>query len=170
MYTGSMAFKKIIHNAFEQVLETSKDIAKSSTKQIVDTLSPWDMIRNSFNENTPDQVKSKEIQNKGKNSTDLNFKKLTESYETQDKQKIESMKQKLFQMVKRDDERSVQRVQQTKGEKERATSQEAGDKQRQQDYQKRQSSLAAPQGKLKGRKRKATEPQPAETKPGGGKQ
>ena len=80
------------------------------------------------------------------------------------------MKQRLFQMVKRDDEKSVQRAQQTKAEKERSNAQEEADKRRREDDKQRQSSLAAPQGKSKGRKRKAAEPQPAETKPGSSKQ
>lgn len=180
MYTGSMSVKKILKDSFEQVIETGRDMAKSSVKQVASTLSPWDMIRNSFNEDEnsrnplnqhPDQQsKGKEINGKGGNNTPLNFEGLNKSYADQDKQKIESMKQRLFQMVKRDDERSVQRVQQKKAEKERAISQEEADAKRRENDKQRQSSLAAPQGKSKGRKRKAAEPQPAETKPGSSKQ
>ena len=78
-----MSVKKIIRNAFEEVLETSKDMAKSSVKQVASTLSPWDMIRNSFNEDenshpdsgqkTEQQSKLKEMQGKGGSSTPLNF-------------------------------------------------------------------------------------------------
>lgn len=175
-----MSVKKIIKDSFEQVLETGRDMAKSSVRQVASTLSPWDMIRNSFNDDesshspsgqkNEQQSRSKEMQGKGGNSTPLNFEGLNKSYADQDKQKIENMKQRLFQMVKRDDEKSVQRAQQTKAEKERSIAQEEADKRRREDDKQRQSSLAAPQGKSKGRKRKAAEPQPAETKPGSSKQ
>lgn len=183
IYTDIMAVKKIIQNVFEQVVDSGKDMAKSSAKQIKETFNPWDIIRNSFTEtkSTPDQsVKSqaKETLGKGKNSTPLDFDKLQKQYANQDKQKIDVMKQRLFQLVKRDEENMLMKGKQEKAEKERAITQEEADKKRREEEKKRQQTYAAaPQGKtgrgsaLSGKKRKKpTEPQPAETKPGSSKQ
>jgi hypothetical protein len=178
-----MAVKKIIKDAFEQVFESGRDMAKSSAKQVAETLSPWDMIRNSFTEQKDGQndqlQKAKEQRGKGGNNTPLNFDKLQKSYANQDQKKIESMKQRLFQMVKREDEKTLQRSQQAKAEKERSEAQEEAEKRRREEERRRQGAQSnAPEGKSgrgtalsgKKKKRQATEPQPAETKPGGGKQ
>jgi len=179
-----MAFKKIISDAFEQLGETVKDSAKSSVKQIGETLSPWDMIRNSFSEGdkTPENAstksKLKELQGNGGGASPLNFEALGKSYEKQDNMKLESMKQRLFQMVKNEDTRSIQRKDQKIAEKKQVEGQEIAEQKRRAEEQRRYNSQsAAPEGKsgrgtaLSGKKkRKPTEPQPAETKPGGGKQ
>lgn len=179
-----MALKKIIKNAFEQVYESSRDMAKSSAKQVKETFSPWDMIRNSFTEGStgPDKIanqKQKEWQGKGGNNTPLNFDKLQKSYENQDQKKIKAVELRLFQIVKKDEEKTLQRNQQAKAEKERTIAQEEAEKRRREEERKRQAAMTgAPEGKNergtalsgKKKKRKATDPQPAETKPGGGKQ
>ena len=179
-----MALKKIIHNAFEEIAEAGKDMAKSSAKQIEDTLSPWEMIRNSFdtkegaNQESDQMNKIKEMQGKGDKHTPLNFNKLQDSYANQDKQKINAMKQRLFQLVKRDEEKQVMKGKQEKAQKEQAVTHEEMEKRRRIEEKKRQDAMsAAPEGKsgrgtaLSGKKkRKATEPQPAETKPGSSKQ
>jgi len=177
-----MTFKKVIHNAFEQVIESSKDIAKSSVKQVTETLSPWDMIRNSFSDkemsNSNSRLNSNEIQKKGQKHTPLDFENLDQKYANQDKQRLDSMKQRLFQMVQRDDERSLQQSKHTKSEKERALAYEDAENKRREEARKRHLIQGdAPEGKsgrgtaLMGKKKKkhAAEPQPAETKPGGGK-
>jgi len=140
------------------------------------------MIRNSFSEvkdQQMDQVKkAKEGINQGDKHTPLNFNKLQESYKNQDEQKMIAMKQRLFQIVKNDEEKTLMKGKQEKAEKERTTAQEEADNRRREEEQKRQQSVSsAPEGKsgrgtaLMGKKRrKPTEPQPAETKPGGGKQ
>ena len=178
-----MVVKKIIKNVFEQFGEASKDMAKSSVQQIKETLSPWEMIRNSFgdaeNKSANTQSSSKEIQGQGKNNTPLNFDKLQESYKNQDQKNIDAMKQRLFQLVKRDDEKTQTKREHEKVHKEQSVSQEEAENKRRQEEQKRRYSLSdAPEGKSgrgtalmgKKKKRRASEPQPAETKPGGGKQ
>ena len=177
-----MAVKKIIQNVFEQVREAGADMAKSSAKQVKETFSPWDMIKNSFvetdNPNQNQEAKLKELQGKNGNSTKLDFDKLNKSYANQDQQKILMMKQRLFQIVKRDEERVHQKGEQLKAEKVRQETYEQSEQKRRIEEQKRQNAMSsAPEGKsgrgtaLMGKKkRKATEPQPAETKPGASKQ
>ena len=177
-----MAVKRVIQNVFEQVLETGKDMAKSSAKQVKETFSPWEMIRNSFGDGTssPEQKinsQAKETAGNGKNNTPLNFDKLQKQYANQDKQKIDVMKQRLFQLVKRDEEKTLMKSKQEKAEKERSIVQEEVDQRRREEEKKRQQAFAgAPQGKsgrgsaLSKKRKKPTEPQPAETKPGSSKQ
>lgn len=178
--------KKIIKDAFEQVFETGKDIAKSSVKQIGETLSPWDMIRNSFTDSSTSpegknqniRTLAKEMKGNGGAASPLNFEALGKSYENQDKMKLESMKQRLFQLVKNEDIKTMQRKDQKVAEKKQIESQEIAERNRRIEEQRRiNAQSAAPEGKsgrgsaLSGKKkRKPTEPQPAETKPGGGKQ
>lgn len=184
MYTVTMAVKKIIQNVFEQVVDTGRDMAKSSAKQVKETFSPWDMIRNSFTEEkaSPDQntqSKSKEVLGKGKNNTPLDFDKLQSQYANQDKQKIDVMKQRLFQLVKKDEEKTMMKGKQEKAQKEQSITQEEANARRREEEQRRRLMMSdAPEGKSgrgsalmgKKKKRKPTEPQPAETKPGSGKQ
>jgi hypothetical protein len=172
-----MASKKIVTNAFEQVIEASKDMAKSSAQQIKETFNPWDMIRNSFSEENPqkdleNKMKSKEAPGKGDKHTPLNFDKLNKSYADQDKQKIDAMKQRLFQLVKNDSEKTDNKTKQQKFQKERDEQQQEMDQRREAERRRQQSGMISPQGKLKGgkRKRPAAEPQPAESKPGSSKQ
>jgi len=88
------------------------------------------------------------------------------------------MKQRLFQMVKGEDEKSLQRQKHTKAEKERTEAYEKAEKQRKEQEKRRmQTQSGEPQGKerksiLGGKKKKkaAAEPQPAEMKPASGKQ
>ena len=172
-----MASKKIAHNTFEQVIETSHEIAKSAEKQVKETFNPLDMIRTSFTEEKNPQAKdskseSKDTLSKDEKHTPLDFDNLNKSYADQDKQKIDAMKQRLFQLVKNDDEKTATKTKQEKAQKERTILQEEDEKKRREQEQRRQQSYStSPQGKLKGGKRKRpAEPQPAETKPGSSKQ
>jgi len=173
-----MAVKQIVKNAFEQILETSKDSAKSSLKQVGETLNPWDMIKNSFLETKDPQSgelqKAKEQLGKNKNSTPLDFDNLQKKYADQDKQKVEVMKNRLFQMVKGEDEKIMQKKKQEKLQKER---EEVGAIEEKKRKAQNGPVKGEAQGKEQksifgGKKRKKTqaEPQPAELKPGGGKQ
>lgn len=174
----SMAVKKIIQNAFEQIAETGRDMAKSSVKQVADTLSPWDMIRNSFGDekgveqNQNQNTKSKELHASGTNSTPLDLPRLANSYAEQDKKRISDMQQRLFQLAKGNEEKNFLRGKQEKNQKKQTEMQKEAGK-RNENLRKQQTGGAIPESKA-GRggkkKRKATEPQPAETKPGSSKQ
>ena len=183
VYCKNMAVKKIIQDAFEQVVETGRDVAKSSAEQVKQTFNPWDMIRNSFSGESASpeatrQTLSPEQGVKNKKSTPLNFDALDSRYKKQDEQGISTLQQRLFQIVKRDEERGMQTEKQTKAHNEQNTTQELAVQKRNADEKRRQQSFSnAPQGRtgrgtaLMGKKRKhAAEPQPAETKPGSGKQ
>lgn len=172
-----MGVKKIIHNAFEQVREVGANVVKSSAQQVVETLSPWDMIRNSFIEGERYQHPSNEQKKDGRNNTPLNFKQLDKDYANQDEQKIKQMTSRLFNMVRQGDSKVGQEKQNKQANLEREGVMQTNEKQRIIiDKQNKMAASSAPQGKtgrgsaLSRKKRKATEPQPAETKPGSSKQ
>lgn len=178
MYTDGMGVKKIINNAFEQVREVGANVVKSSAKQVTETFSPWDMIRNSFTEgerqfhpSSPEQKKEE------KNHTPLNFKQLHKDYANQDEQKIKQMTSRLFNMVRQGDKQVVQEKQNKQAHQEREGVLQTNEKQRILiDKQNKTSNSVIPQGRtgrgsaLSRKKRRATEPQPAETKPASSKQ
>jgi UDP-galactopyranose mutase len=172
-----MGVKKIIHNAFEQVREVGANVVKSSAQQVVETLSPWDMIRNSFIEGERYQHSTIEQKKDGRNNTPLNFKQLDKDYANQDEQKIKQMTNRLFNMVRQGDSKVGQEKQNKQANLEREGVMQTNEKQRIIiDKQNKMAASSAPQGKtgrgsaLSRKKRKATEPQPAETKPGSSKQ
>jgi len=173
-----MAFKKIIKNAFEQVREVGVNVVQSSTKQVAETFSPWDMIRNSFiegessiNPTTPEQ------RNDGKNHTPINFKQLHKDYANQDEQKIKQMTSRLFSMVRQGDKQVRQEKENKQAQLERQETAQANEKQRILiEKQNKNTASIAPQGRtgrgsaLSRKKRKTTDPQLAETKPASSKQ
>ncbi len=177
-----MAVKQIVQDAFEQLVESGQQTAKSSVKQVAQTFNPWDMIKNSFasGETSPSNELNKAKEQRGKNatSTPLDFNKLQENYAKQDKQKIDAMKNRLFQMVKGEEEKQFQTGKQKKLQEARQTNWEEEEKKRRAiEQQRRQRANAEPQGKerrsiLGGKKKKksAMEPQPAELKPATGHQ
>ncbi len=179
MYTNDMAVKKIIKNAFEQVREVGTNFVKSSAKQVAETLSPWDMIINSFsaNEQSLGQTTTPEQRKDGNNHTPLNFKQLHKDYASQDEQKIKLMTNRLFNIVRQGEKQVSQEKQNKQIRTERQEVAHTNEKQRIEiDKQNRNANATAPQGRtgrgsaLSRKKRKATEPQPAETKPGASKQ
>ena len=170
-----MAVKKIIRNALEDAFESGKQIAKSSGQQLKETFNPWDMIANSFSDGKPNeqnQLKDlKEKMGKGKNATPLNLDKLKETHDRQD---LTAMRQKLFQMVKGQDEKLMLEKKQKKAEDERTVAYQEMEKQRQAQA-KQQAQPTAPQGKLHQsilgkRKKRGVELPPMEAKPNMGKQ
>jgi hypothetical protein len=176
-----MSVTKVIQNAFEQVGETAKDIAKSSVKQVQETLSPWDMIRNSFDSSqtptTPDHMDNKEGGNKS-GHTPLNFSELQKQYENQDNVKADALKRRLFRMAKQEDEQTLLRSKHTASERTRSEAylqNENNNKAEQRRYVLAQSAI--PEGKVKqsvlgGKKRKkrGTDVQPLEARPNSSKQ
>lgn len=178
-----MAVKKIIQDAFEQVAETGRDMAKSSVKQVQETFSPWDMIRNSFdvkteNKNGPETHLKNMKEKIGKNGhTPLDFDRLQQSYQNQDKAKADALANRLFQLVKQQDERTLLTSKQKTAEKIQMESyQDAEQKRKNEDRLRMQSQSAAPQGKERKnifggkKKRKGTDVQPLEARPNSSKQ
>lgn len=178
-----MAVKKIIQDAFEQVAETGRDMAKTSIKQVQETFSPWDMIRNSFDADStqqkgPDtQLKSLKEKTAKSGHTPLNFDQLQKSYQNQDKAKTDALANRLFQLVHQQDERIFSSSKQKAFEKGQVESHRINnDKQERLERLRVLSQSTIPQGKERKnifggkKKRKGTDVQPLEARPNSSKQ
>lgn len=161
-----MAVKKILQNAFEQILETGR----GSAKQVVETLSPWEMIQNNLSGREIHEQKKGE-----ENSTSLDLKKLQKEYENQDEKKIKQMSDRLFNMVNRNSQQVDKERENNKISQERSQIRHTSEKQREeQDKQRRLANSGVPKGRERGffgkKKRKGSEPAPIELRPATGKQ
>jgi len=169
-----MTVKKIIRDSLEDAFESSKNIAKSSGEQIKKTFSPWEMIANSFSEQKSGEAsKMKQLQeqmSKTPGATPLNIESLKEKHDQKD---LFAMRQKLFQMVKGQDEKLMLEQKQKKAEDERnAAYQHMENQKNLQEQQRINAANTAPKGKehkniLGGKKKKrGTDLPPMEAKPG----
>ncbi|PIY69077.1 hypothetical protein COY90_02615 [Candidatus Roizmanbacteria bacterium CG_4_10_14_0_8_um_filter_39_9] len=171
-------------DTFEKALEAGQSMAKSSAKQIKQTFSPLQMIKNALgggesNPQSPMESKMKEMQGKKEmGNTPLDFSKLQEKYQNQDKAKTDMLRQRLFQMVKGGDEKIMMEKKQKEEEEKRRIAYEEHERKRNKQDQQRmmQQSGNEPQGKERQsvlapkKKKRAQNPSPIEIKPSTGKQ
>jgi hypothetical protein len=172
-------------DTFEKALEAGRSMAKSGGKQLRQTFSPADMIKNSFGgEDGAGTSVVKEAGGRGtaevkgaKGSTPLDFAKLQEKYNNQDKAKTDALRNRLFQMVKSGDERIMTEKKQKEEEKKRQEAYEEHERKRKLAEKQRQDQMSGePQGKERQsilapkKKKKPPLPSTAEVKPSKGKQ
>ncbi len=164
-------------DTFETAIETGKTMAKTGANQIKDTFNPFRMIENVFSKGdskTPEQLMKEKMKVK-QGHTPLDFDKLNKSYQSQDAQKTNALRNRLFQLVRSGEEKVKQEKQQKKEEEKRQIAYTEHEKRRQEaEKAKQQEASAAPQGKVRksilgGGRKKAT-PDTAELKPSKGKQ
>lgn len=162
-------------------MEAGQTMAKSGAKQLKQTFNPLSMLKNSFGgEAGNGQGMNKEMQKMkegmDKKSTPLDFMKLQEKYNNQDKVKTDALRNRLFQMVKSGDEKILMEKKQKEEEKKRTIAWEEQEKRRKEAEKQRQAQMGgAPQGKerksiLGVKKKKTQAPAQMETKPSTGKQ
>ena len=142
-----MAKGKILQDSFEQLAEFGKTTAKQGAKQVAKTFSPLKMINSIIKgaENGSEDSNTAEV--KEKKSTPLDFDKLQKKYQDQDKLKTESLRNRLFQMVKREDEKSLERKKAEEQEKKRKEEYEKQEKKKKQVQQQQVQSAEIPRGK-----------------------
>jgi len=172
-------------DTFEKALEAGQQMAKSGTQQIKQTFNPFNMLKNSFGGESANgqngmNAEMKKMQEKmgEKKATPLDFAKLQEKYNNQDKAKTDALRNRLFQMVKSGDEKILAEKKQKEQEKIRTLAWEEQEKKRREAEKARQAQMSAePQGKErqsilapKKKKKRGVEPSPAEIKPSTGKQ
>ena len=159
-----------------ELLELGKSTAKKSVQQIGQTFSPlkiFEGVVNNSNNNDSSLEKKLKEEAKKQNNTPLNFEKLQEKYQSQDKQKEESLRQRLFQLVKRGDEEILQREKQKEEERKRMEFYQREEKKRKEERKRQEASLEAPRGKIRRSifsHKKVAQRQQAEVKPAAGKQ
>lgn len=161
----------ILGDTFEQLAELGASTVKKTVKsvgQIVNPFSPDTNESNKSNKSNTPEVDGK------KNHTPVDFKNLQEKFQNKDKMAAEALKNRLFQLVKREDEKILERKDMEEAQKKRREEQEVYDKKRREQQQKQsQQQDGMPTGKAKRgtmSRKKTSEQQHVENKPASGKQ
>ena len=185
--------KAILEDSFEKLVEQgttqTKKAAKSVAQQVKQTVSPsklWEQIlgldsdsgRASENGNATSAVEERSGRTaegkKAGNNTPLNLEKLGKKYQDAEAQKTETLRQRLFQLVKHGEEKVLLEKKQEEEEKKRRQLYEAQEKKRREEEKKKKDQATEiPKGKRRRSifsPRKVAERQHAETKPSSGKQ
>lgn len=170
--------KQILQDSFEKVFELGQSTAKQTGQAIKQTFSPLkllEQITGSAQKNQNDQgmEKLEKARKKQTNHSPLDLKRLQESYQDQDSQKINNLKRKLFNLVKKEEKQAIEEHEQKEERRKRKIAQEEEEKKKKEEERKKQESqLEEPQGKQRrsifSPKRKAQK-KTAEIKPSIGK-
>jgi len=168
-----MAKGNILQDSFEQLAELGKTTTKQGGKQIVQTFNPLKILENTTGEGQNTDKQKEELKKKKDASTPLDFEKLQKKYQDEDKLKTESLRNRLFQMVKREDEKSLEREKAEGQEKKQKEEYEKQEKKKQKAQQQQIEFLEEPQGKIRRSifsPKKVSQRNVAETRPATGKQ
>jgi len=166
-----MAKGNILSDTFEQLAELGQSTAKQTVKSVAQIVNPFSPDTNESHRSN--KTNSPEIDGK-KDHTPLDFKKLQNKFQDKDKLQAEALKNRLFQMVKREDEKILERKDMDEAQKKRQEEYEAQEKKRKEQQQKIQNQQGGmPTGKAKRgimSRKKSSEQQHLENKPASGKQ
>ena len=148
-----MAKGQFLDDTFEQLVELGKSTGKATGQAIKQTFglkALWDAAinkRDGTSEVEERNGRTSEVK-KGNNHTPLDFQKLQEKYKDQDKMKTDVLRQRLFQLVKSGDEKSLAAKKQKEQEKKQKVSYEEENKKKQLVEKKKRESLEViPHGK-----------------------
>ena len=154
----------ILGDTFEQLAELGVSSAKKTVKSMSQIVNPFDKTSGN---------KTAEV-NSRKDHTPLDFKKLQNKFQDKDKLLAEALRNRLFQGVKREDEKILEREEMNEQQKKRQEEYEDQDKKRKKQQYKNQSQQSGmPTGKAKRgfmSRKKSSEQQHVENKPASGKQ
>lgn len=170
-------------DTFEQLAELGHSTVKQTGQAVKQTVSPSKIIGQIIgtSQERTSEVKGGSTEgggrtsevNEGKNNTPLDFQKLQQSYQNQDKQKENALRSRLFQLVKSGEEKAVQEKEKKTEEEKRKEIYEEQEKKKRQQQQIQQQIASVPQGKVRRSilsKKKAVQQQQTEVKPSTGKQ
>jgi len=167
-----MAKNTILGDAFEQLAELGVSTAKQTVKSVAQVVNPFSK-NESYKSNESNRSNSPEL-NKKSNHTPVDFDKLKNKFQDKDKLKAEALKNRLFQLVKREDEKILERKDMDEAQKKRKEEYEKEDKKRKEQQKKAQGQQSGmPTGKAKRgfmSHKKSSEQQHVENKPASGKQ
>jgi len=169
-----MAKGNILSDSFEQLAELGQSTAKKTVKSVAQTLNPFDKTAVGKGPGSEEfGRKTSEIKNK-KDHTPLDFNKLKNKFQNKDKLKAEALRNRFFQIIKREEEKILERKNLKEKEVERQQEEETYEK-RKKEQEKKQSQQqdSMPVGKAKRGtmpRKKSSEQQHVENKPASGKQ
>lgn len=160
-------------DTIEQLEQLGKSTVKQTAVSLKQTFSPTNLFEHATGKSSENNSQRIEQQKNGKNNTPLDFAKLQDKYAYQDKQKTDALRNRLFQIVKGDEEKMLQKKKHEEQQKQQQLVYEEQDKERKKQQQKQQSAPGEATGKQKGRlgqaRKKAHVPNPTEMKPNSGK-
>lgn len=165
-------------DTFEKIAELGTSTVKATAKQAIQTVSPTKLIEkalgNSTNPADQSVEKIEKANGQNKNNTPLDFAKLQNRYQDQDKIKSDALRNRLFQLVKSGDEKILEEKKQKELEKNRKEEYEKQEKlRRKQQAAQQQQNAGIPQGKQRRSifsPKKVARREQAEVKPSSGKQ
>lgn len=170
-----MAKGRLLDDTFEQLIELGQSTVKQTVKSVAKTFNPLSVFEtsNSSSSDNNQQLKEK-LSKQGSNHTPLNFDKLNKNYQDQEKIRQQALRNRLFQLIKQEEQQSVERDKQKKEETKRSQLYQAEEKKRQEALKKQQEQQEViPRGKIRKSifsPKKVAEKTHAETKPSLGKQ
>mgnify|MGYP001205221092 CR=1 FL=1 len=171
-----MAKGTILGDTFEQLAELGASTAKKTVKSMAQIINPFDKTAGgkTFEVNQEQKAgKTAEVK-RGKDHTPLDFDKLKNKFQDKDKLQAEALKNRLFQIVRREDEKILERKEMDTVQKKRQEEYDEQAKQRKGQQQKTQGQQGGiPTGKAKRgfmSLKKKSEQQHVENKPASGKQ
>jgi len=171
-----MTKRSILEDTFEQLAELGASTAKKTVKSVAQTLNPFYKTsggKTSEVNSEQNQARTSEVK-RGGNYTPVDFEKLKNKFQDKDKLQAEALRNRLFQIVKREDEKSLERKKMEEADKKRREEYLAQEKKRKEQEKKQQEQQGnIPRGKIRRSifsSKKIAERQHAELKPATGKQ
>ncbi|MBW7960686.1 hypothetical protein H3C65_04340 [Patescibacteria group bacterium] len=166
---------RLLDDTFEQLVELGQSTAKKTVKSVAQTFNPLSVLDTpDANETGPNKSRSDNPEKmKKNNSTPLDFEKLKNKFQDNDKAQTEALRNRLFQMVKQGDEKVLAEKKQEELQKKRQEEYEKEEKKRREEQQQQEISAPLPMGKIRKsifNPKRSAERQHAETKPSTGKQ
>lgn len=170
-----MAKGNILGDTFEQLAELGQSTAQKTVKSMAQIVNPFDKSGAKTSEVGHEQNtrKTSEV-NRKQNHTPVDFDKLKNKFQDKDKLQAEALRNRLFQLVKREDEKILERKDMEEAQKKRQEEYDEQDKKRKEQQKKMQNQQSGiPTGKAKRgfmTRKKSSEQQHVENKPASGKQ
>src|SRR3989338_810726 len=124
---------KIFEDTFEQLAELGQSTAKKTVKSVAQIIS----LTTSEVKSEQNQARTSEVK-RGKNHTPLDFEKLKNKFQDKDKLKAEALRNRFFQIVKREDEKIIERKDMEEAQKKRQEEYDEQAKKRKEQQQKAQ--------------------------------
>lgn len=163
---------------FEKLAELGQSTAQKTGQAMKQTFSPIKIIESALGTKQSFSDRGIEQLEKGKGKkqthTPLDFQKLTNKYEEQDAKKAQTLRQRLFQLVKSGEEKTLMAKKQEEQEKKRQEFYQLQEKKRKEEEKRRQEQTAQiPMGKIRRSifsPKKVAKRKQAEVKPASGKQ
>jgi len=166
---------KLVNDTFETLIEFGKSTTKQTVKSVARSFNPLSVFETQSSQTSSlnEAVKKTESTKKDGRHTPLDFEKLQKNYQSQEKAQQETLRNRLFQLVKQREQKALQEEKQKQQEKIKQEQYQQEEKKRQEVQKKQQQEISIPRGKVRRSifsPRKVAERQHTETKPAAGKQ